>query len=488
MRSTRELVLATFAIVAVVAGLHYWRTGRPSLITGTVIDLSTGRTVAGVRVRPKFLNGHGQGVFTDRRGRFTLPVSTSDGIGGLFVDDLHYAGLFGKTIGRESHAFREGEQDSGVIVPAIPAVELSGKVLDDDGHPISGCDIELLRPRSLHGPVRLVAANRNERTGPGGEYRFMRLDAGIYYLLAKCNGPSRTTHLRAGQGDVAPTEQNVWANLLYPHASKLSEAHAVITMPGQRIRNLDFRLNRVTGFLLKGRFIWVDGDSPQPRDVYSNDLLLTSLDLGLAQNQTESTCRWNTYPGEFECPQITPGSYRLTMFISPIWIEADRGHLQRQNDQGGEMKLHLRDEALEPVALEMHKIDPGARNAMQRTPTDTGWLEVQLSGCGSHDSRLKNFEIWDEKGRRAQVLSRPLHGRHAWQLELARGRYRVSATCRAYWGWSDNPYLEEVLAQKGAATEVRSARTTQLRVRALSTEEIYRVAVAHLLSLRTATN
>lgn len=152
------------------------------------------------------------------------------------------------------------------------------------------------------------------------------------------------------------------------------------------------------------------------------------------------------------------------------------------------MKLHLRDEALEPVALEMHKIDLGVRNAMQKTPTDTGWLEVQLSGCGPHDSRLMNFEIWDEKGRRAQVLSSPLHGTHAWQFELARGRYRVSATCRSYWGRTDNAYLDEILAEKGAATEVRSARTAQLRLHALSTEEIYRVGVAHLLSQRTATN
>jgi len=62
MRSTRELILATFAIVAAVAGLHYWRTGRPSQIAGIVMDISTGRPVSRVRVRPKFLNGYGQGV------------------------------------------------------------------------------------------------------------------------------------------------------------------------------------------------------------------------------------------------------------------------------------------------------------------------------------------------------------------------------------------------------------------------------------------
>ena len=131
------------------------------------MDLSTRHPVAGVRVRPKFLNGYGKGVLTDSRGRFTMPVSASGGIGGLFVDDQRFAGLFGKIVGREGHSFRQGEQDSGVIVPAIPAAELSGKVLDDDDQPIAGCEIELFRPRSLHGPFRLVAANLNDthRTG-----------------------------------------------------------------------------------------------------------------------------------------------------------------------------------------------------------------------------------------------------------------------------------------------------------------------------------
>ena len=113
---------------------------------------------------------------------------------------------------------------------------------------------------------------------------------------------------------------------------------------------------------------------------------------------------------------------------------------------------------------------------------------IQSNGCGSHEFRLMNFVIWDEKGRRASVLSNPWHGKHAGQSELAPGRYRVSAACRAYWGRHDNSYLDEILAEKGLPTEVRSGRTTRLSIHALSTEEMYRVAVAHLLSQRAAKN
>jgi hypothetical protein len=488
MRSTRELVLATLAILVAVAGLHYWRTSRPSQITGTVVDISTGLPVAGVRVRPKFLNGSGEGVLTDGQGRFTLPVSVPSWISGIFGDGPHYAGLFGKVVGRESHSFGQGEQDNSVIVPAIPAVELSGEVLDDGGRPISGCEVELLRPRHVYDPLRLVTANRTAAAGPGGAYRFTRVDAGIYYLLANCNDTYLPTYLPVAPQRF-PKEQQVWANRLYPHAGKLSEAQAVIAMPGQRISGLNFRLTRTAGFLLQGRFVWTDGDSPQLLDLYSNDFSATNLDLGLEPNQTtNSRCGWNTYPGEFECIHMTPGNYLLTMTISPMWVEADRGHRQRENYQGGEIILHLGDTPPKPVALEMRKLHPRAVGGEQERTAETGWLDIRLTGCGSHEFRLMTYQIWDDAGTPASVVSTPRQGRHAWQREVRPGRYRVSAVCRAYWGSQDNSYLDEVLAAKATPAQVHAGLTTEVNVRALSTEEVYQAAVAHLAVQRAYTH
>jgi hypothetical protein len=400
----------------------------------------------------------------------------------MFVDDPRYGGLFGNVVGREGHGFRQGDQDNGVVVPAIPAAELSGKVLDDGDHPITGCQIELFKPRSLRGPLELIAVNRPAaRSALDGEYRFTDLDAGIYYLFAKCNGSSRIPYyLSARQEDTTPKEQRVWTNLLYPDAHKLSEAKAVIAMPGQRIKGLDFRLTRTRGFRLKGHFVWADGDGPKLLDVYSNDLLLIPLDLGIAENQRESFCQWNTYPGEFECFKVTPGRYRLGMMISPIWIDADRGHPQRQNDQLGEMEVDLRDEAPGPVALKMRRVNRSWPDTTPKTPAKVGWLDIVLTGCGSHEFRLMSAKIWDERGKIAPVLRYAWQGKHPGQTELAPGRYRVSATCRAYWGSHNSLYFDEVLAEKGFPTEVRAERTTKIRIHALSAEEIYRVAVAHL--------
>jgi hypothetical protein len=484
MRSSRDLVLATLGIIAAVGALHYWRISRPSQISGTVVEVITGRPVPNVRVRPKFMNGHGEGVFTDSRGRFTLPVSVPSWISGIFVDGPHHAGLFGKILGRESHSFRQGEQDSGVIVPAIPAAELSGKVHDDHGRPIAGCEVELLRPRHVYGPLRLVAANRTVSAGPGGEYRFTRADAGVYYLLADCNGLSIPSRLPVGRQRF-PKQQKVWAKMLYPHADNLSDAKPVIAMPGQRIGGLDFRLTRTVGYLVQGRFVWRDGDVPQQLDLYSNDFSATKIDLGLEPNQTtNSRCGWNTYSGDFKCIHMTRGNYRLMMTISPIWIEADRGHRQRENDQGGETVLHVGDTPPKPVVLEMRKLHPLADGGEQKRTIETGWLNIRLSGCGSHEVRQMTYQIWDNTGRPASVVSTPSQGRHAWQRELKPGRYRVSAVCRAYWGWFDNSYLDEVLAATGTPLQVRSGLTTELAVRARGTEEIYSAAVAYLARQR----
>jgi hypothetical protein len=128
----------------------------------------------------------------------------------------------------------------------------------------------------------------------------------------------------------------------------------------------------------------------------------------------------------------------------------------------------------------MRKLFRRAAETGPKKPAETGWLDIRLSGCGSHEFRLMTFQISDDTGRPASIVSTPQQGTHAWQREVKPGRYRVSAVCRAYWGRSDNSYLDEVLGATGAPTQVRSGLTTQLDVHALSAEEIYQAAVAYL--------
>src|SRR6185312_12541244 len=109
------------------------QSGRESWVSGTVVDLKTRRTVAHVRVFPRYLNGHGGGVGTDEGGRFRLPLPYPTQTVGLFAEGGAYSGLFGKTLGFGGHWLREGERETGAVLPVVPAAIVSGSVRDQAG-------------------------------------------------------------------------------------------------------------------------------------------------------------------------------------------------------------------------------------------------------------------------------------------------------------------------------------------------------------------
>lgn len=135
---------------------------------------------------------------------------------------------------------------------------------------------------------------------------------------------------------------------------------------------------------------------------------------------------------------------------------------------------------------EVPKWHPRADEEDETNTAETGWLDIRLSGCGSHELPYMTYKLWDDTGRPASVVSTPHTGRHAWQRELKPGRYRVSAVCQAYWGRHDNTYLDQVLAATGKPVQVRSGLTAEVDIRALSSEEIYRAGIAYLAAQRAA--
>jgi hypothetical protein len=142
------------------------------------------------------------------------------------------------------------------------------------------------------------------------------------------------------------------------------------------------------------------------------------------------------------------------------------------------MEVDLKDSPLGRLALKLDKMDQSY--TAPKKPTETGWLDIQLTGCGSHEVPFRKLNIWNENGRQSADMRYRRQGKHAGQDELAPGHYRISATCRAYWGSHGYSYLDEVVGEKGLSVTVRAGQTTKVRMNALSTEDIYRLAIAHL--------
>ncbi len=483
MRTLRDLLLLAAVVSGAAAGLHYWQASRESFVSGSVVDLKTGRPVAHAHVFAKYANAHGEGVETDGDGRFRLLLPYPTQTAGLFAEGEGYAGLFGKTLGFGGHWLRKGERETGVVVPAIPAASASGSVHDDAGKPVAGCTVNLMRPVSLFGPLDIDMGVDETTTDFAGKFQFKRLAAGVYFPNADCNAQAQSSYFPQKVIRENPRPFFAWKRTLYPSGLTLKEAEPVVLRPGERGVGLAIRVAKARAFTVRGRFVWDDGDGPKPRDVYFNDFAVISSDERFAQ---PASCRWNTVPGSFECSPVIAGVYRLSMAISPVWVDGDpERRIATPNDQRGEMRLSI-DEGGPPreILLPMHKLGPPRPKPVpsKAKREETGSFDIDITGCGAYRFPQMSTQVLRiaPLGYPRVYYSGATSARVSGIWEVPPGTYEVNAACAPYWGTRSNRYLDELLGRAGTKVEVRPDVTTRISVRGLSTGEVYRLVVSHL--------
>jgi hypothetical protein len=125
-----ELLLLLLACGAGAFLIHWCTESRPSVISGTVVDWTTGRPVAGAVLRFKEINGSREATTADAEGRFTAIAAEADQLYVLYAADPTFGPVLQTAFGRSVVVYTRGQRHSGLTVPALPATELSGHVYD----------------------------------------------------------------------------------------------------------------------------------------------------------------------------------------------------------------------------------------------------------------------------------------------------------------------------------------------------------------------
>jgi len=100
----------------------------PGLIAGQVIDWKTGQPAPFIEVRIDELNFSKVVARTDAHGRFSFQPRDLPNVYFLFASSPHYGRLLQATLGQTVVMYRKGQRVREVVIPAIPATELSGHV------------------------------------------------------------------------------------------------------------------------------------------------------------------------------------------------------------------------------------------------------------------------------------------------------------------------------------------------------------------------
>jgi hypothetical protein len=196
----------------------------------------------------------------------------------------------------------EAGQSKQVAIRMARSASVSGVVLDADGDPVSGAQIQVLVEVYPRGTREFQPVN-SAQTDDRGEYEFHDLDPSISYYVAAKHFDSYP-RMGVPGGPMKPPETA--AQVFYPGVLDPGKARAVRLTPGQQARGIDIRVLSVRAASVKGRVTGVPEGEPDRNFV---QISLTPLDANVPGAQQFGGAGPPNY--EFTIAGVVPGTYRV---------------------------------------------------------------------------------------------------------------------------------------------------------------------------------
>jgi len=196
-----------------------------------------------------------------------------------------------------------GQELHDLLFRVTPLGALSGRVFDQDGDPLQGVGIQVMRVSYSSGVRQLIpvaGASSNDR----GEYRCYDLPADRYFVLATPKGSPLSHPIEAGS--LVPEMQDAFVPLYYPGVLELDSASAVPLPEGGDLQDINFRMQSVRASTVRGRVL-----SPMKSAQNQVQVVLAHNDHGFASYIDRSTTAVDPETGKFEIRRVAPGSYFL---------------------------------------------------------------------------------------------------------------------------------------------------------------------------------
>ncbi len=307
--------------------------GPKGSIRGTVVNEVTGAPVkkAEVVLSKADVPGPQSGAVTDASGGFSfsdLPAGRYR----LRANHADYRGSAAERLGSFGVAviLQPGDNKTGVTIALTPAATVHGKVMDEDGDPVSGCTVELMR-YDWRGNERTLTTEQTTSTNDKGEYRILSVAAGRYYLRVSSQKRIRQPHALMPAKEVAMLPELGYATVFYPGAADMSGATPLKLAAGAELRGIDVRLPKQKAFRVQGK---LEG----PPEVFQRggilQLLLTDLSGG---NPPQAGLAPD---GSFVFDMVKPGAYVINAeYLAGYW---------------GRQEVTVGQAAVEGITVRMH--------------------------------------------------------------------------------------------------------------------------------------
>ena len=133
-----------------------------------------------------------------------------------------------------------GQKSSDLALRLTPHGVIAGRVLDEEGEPVSIADVQLSRQQYMQGRKQMVRAGGGN-TNDLGEYRIFGLAPGRYFLSAT----SRQNPMRRRRTTTTSPP-------IFPRTTDAAAAGLIDIAPGAQLRNIDITLARMHTVTVRG--------------------------------------------------------------------------------------------------------------------------------------------------------------------------------------------------------------------------------------------
>lgn len=193
-----------------------------------------------------------------------------------------------------------GRKSSDLAMRLTPHGVITGRVLDEEGDPVPGASVQVLRQIYAQGRKQMSRTSEAS-TNDLGEYRVFGLAPGRYFVSA-------VARLNA----MLPRAEDEYVTTWFPRTADASAAGPIDVASGGQLRNIDILLAKLHTVAVRGRVV---GEAPAPgggqgaqRTNFSVVLSARNA-MGAGGNPSRGTAV--TPDGSFDFGGVTPGSYFL---------------------------------------------------------------------------------------------------------------------------------------------------------------------------------
>ena len=210
-----------------------------------------------------------------------------------------------------------GQKMTGVDFRLTPHGVIAGHMLDEDGDPLQGVQIQLLRMTYARGRKQLQQYN-GSNSNDLGEYRISGIVPGKYYLGATYRGRLNMI-MMDGNFSVAggpAFQQEDYVTTFYPGVTDVAAAVPMEMKPGQQLQGINLKLTKIHTVSLKGSVINNTAAPAVPEQLPGRGGARINVSVQLeprnSLNPNGMSQGAGVRPdGNFEFPSIAPGPYNL---------------------------------------------------------------------------------------------------------------------------------------------------------------------------------